>query len=153
MADRYYNPFQSIDISVPLEFHKEFSRYCRAQGNENVVIDESPFPRMIDLWFLAVCIACRLGLEPTDITEFGTKKKIISGSIFSSDPWRVDLLMLIAISKAGDVQVVSQPRKMMSIASGLAVAGLPKVIAMLKEGDGEPIWNLSEAVFELLTKS
>lgn len=149
MADRYFNPFQAIDISVPVEFHEAFTRYC--QRSANVVIDESPFPRMIDLWFLSVCVASRLGLEPADTTEYDTRK-IIDGSIFSSDPWRVDLLMLIAISKRGDVQVVSKPREMMSIANGLAVVGLPKVIAMLREGAGEPIWNLSEAVYELLQK-
>ena len=78
--------------------------------------------------------------------------KIIDGSIFGSDPWRVHTLMLIAIGKTGDVQVVSEPRKMMALANGLAVAGLPKVIEMLKEGDAEPIWNLSGAVDSLLRK-
>ena len=33
--------------------------------------------------------------------------------------------MLIAIGKTGDVQIVSEPRKMMTLANGLAVAGLP----------------------------
>ena len=60
--------------------------------------------------------------------------------------------MLIAIGKTGDVQIVSEPRKMMALASGLAVAGLPKVIEMLKDGDAEPIWNLSDAVDILLRK-
>ena len=60
--------------------------------------------------------------------------------------------MLIAIGKSGDVQIVSEPRKMMTLANGLAVAGLPKVIEMLKDGDAEPIWNLSDAVDLLLRK-
>lgn len=30
--------------------------------------------------------------------------------------------------------------------------GLPKVIEMLKEGDAEPIWNLSDAIDTLLRK-
>ena len=79
-------------------------------------------------------------------------RKIIDGSIFSSDPWRVHTLMLIAIGKTGDVQIVSEPQKMMALARGLAVAGLPKVIEMLKDGDAEPIWNLSDAVDGLLRK-
>ena len=49
--------------------------------------------------------------------------------------------MLIAISKSGNVYVASEPRKMMALANGLAVAGLPKVSEMLKDGDAEPIWN------------
>ena len=149
MADRYFNPFQGIDVNVPVEFHEEFERYC--QRRADAVIDQSPFPRMVDLWFLSVCIASRLGLEPGDITKFETRK-IIDGSIFGSDPWRVHTLMLIAIEKAHDVQVVSEPRKMMALANGLAVAGLPKVIEMIKDGHAEPIWNLSDAIDHMLSK-
>jgi len=104
---------------------------------------------MIDLWFLSVCVACQLELDPSDITKFDTVK-IIDGSIFSSDPWRIDTLMLIAISKSGSIEIVKKPRKMLSIVNGFAVAGLPKVINMLKDGDSEPIWNLSDAIDILL---
>ena len=106
---------------------------------------------MVDLWFLSVCIAARLDLEPADIDKYETRK-IIDGSIFSSDPWRVDTLMMIAIGKTGKVEIVSEPRKIITLANGLAVAGLPKVIEMLKDGDDEPIWNLSDAVDALLRK-
>lgn len=147
MADRYFNPFQAIDINVPVEQHEAFGRYCRRSAQD--IIDQSPFPRMVDLWFLSVCVAARLGLEPTDIAKYDTRK-IIDGSIFSSDPWRVHTLMLIAIGTSGDVQIVSDPRKMMTLANGLGVAGLPKVIEMLKDGDAEPIWNLSDALDTLL---
>ena len=112
MADRYFNPFQAIDINVPVEFHEAFTRYC--QRSANAVIDQSPFPRMVDLWFLSVCVAGRLGLEPADITNFDTRK-IIDGSIFASDPWRVHTLMLLAIGRSGDVQIVSEPRSMMAL--------------------------------------
>ena len=147
MADRYYNPFQAIDINVPVELHEAFTRYC--QRGADAVIDQSPFPRMIDLWFLSVCVAARLDLEPADMSNHETVK-IIDGTIFGSDPWRVHTLMLVAVGKTGDVHIVSEPRKMMTLASGLAVAGLPKVIEMLKDGDAEPIWNLSDAVDSLL---
>ena len=100
---------------------------------------------MVNLWFLSACVAARLGLEPADIAKFKTRK-IIDGSIFGSDPWRVHTLMLIAIGETGDVQIVAEPGKMMALANGLAVAGLPKVIEMLKDGDAEPIWNLSDAI-------
>ena len=149
MADRYFNPFQTIDINVPVELHEAFKRYCRRSAG--AIIDQSPFPRMVDLWFLSLCVAARLGLKPDDIRKFETTK-IIDGSIFGSDPWRVHTLMLIAIGKTGDVQIVSEPRKMMTLASGLAVAGLPKVIEMLKDGDADPIWNLSDAIDDILRK-
>ena len=149
MADRYFNPFQAIDINVPVELHDAFARYC--QTGSNAPIDQSPFPRMVDLWFLAVCIGARMDLEPADISKYDTRK-IIDGSIFGSDPWRVHTLMLLAVGKTGDVQVAAEPRKIMALANGLAVAGLPKVIEMLKDGDGEPIWNLSDAIDAALRK-
>ncbi len=149
MTDRYFNPFQAIDINVPVEFHETFTRYC--QRGANAVIDQSPFPRMVDLWFLSICVAARLELKQADIAKHNIRK-IMEGSIFSSDPWRVHVLMLVAVGKTGDVQIVSEPRKMMTLVNGLAVAGLPKVIEMLKEGDSEPIWNLSDAIAKILGK-
>lgn len=143
MQDKYYNPFQAIDIFVPSQYHEDVTRF--SQREANAIVDQSPFPRMVDLWFLAVCVAARLNLEPIDPKNH-KMTKIIDGSIFGSDPWRVQTLMLIAVGKSGDVEIVSDPRQMMSIISGLAFAGLPKVIQMLKEGEGEPIWNLSESI-------
>jgi hypothetical protein len=147
MVDRYFNPFQGIDVSVPVEFHDDITRYSQREGRP--ILDQSPFPRMVDMWLLAVCVAARAGLEPADIAKYETRK-IIEGSIFSSDPWRVHTLMLVAIAQADNVDIVAEPRKMMAIANGLAIAGLPKVIEMLKGGGGDPIWNLSEAVEELV---
>lgn len=147
MTDRYFNPFQGIDVNVPVGFHGAFERYC--QRGADVVIDQSPFPRMVDLWFLSVCVAARMGLNPADTTKDETRK-IIDGSIFGSDPWRVHTLMLVAIGTTGDVQIVCEPRKMMALANGLAVAGLPTVIDMLQDGDAEPIWNLSDGIEKVL---
>ena len=48
--------------------------------------------------------------------------------------------------------IVSEPWKVLALANGLAVAGVPKVVEMLKDGDAEPIWNLSDAVDALLRK-
>ena len=149
MAERYFNPFQNLEINVPVEFHETFKRYCRQE--KNVGIDQSPFPRTVDLWFLSVCIAARLDLPASPAgTKDKTRKIIVRGSIFGSDPWRIHILMLIAIGKTGDVKIVSEPGKIMALANSLAVAGLPKVIGMLKDGHAEPIWNLSDAIGEIL---
>ena len=60
--------------------------------------------------------------------------------------------MLIAVGHTGDLQIVSEPSKMIAIASGLAIAGLPQVIEMLKDGKAEAIWNLSDSLDETLRK-
>ena len=41
----------------------------------------------------------------------------------------------------------------MEFVNDLAVAGLSKVIEMLKDGDGEPIWNISDVIDEILRKN
>lgn len=147
MAERYYNPFQGMDINVPEEYRETFARYCRTGGRSN--INNSPFPRMVDLWFLSICIAVRLNLKPADIGKSDTYK-VIEGSIFANDPLRIHTLMLIAIQKTSKVEIVAEPRRVMSLANSLAVAGLPKVIEMLQDGDAEPIWNLSDALDEII---
>lgn len=148
MRDRYFNPFPGIDLLVPEGLHEEITRYSQREGR--VIIDQSPFPRMVDMWFLAVCVAAREGIPPADLSGFKARK-FHEGSIFGSDPWRVHTLMLIAIAQTGTVEIVSEPRKMIAIANGLAFAGLPRVLEMLKDGEGEAIWNLSEAI-EMLIK-
>jgi len=150
MAERYYNPFQGMDISVPEEYRDTFARYCRTGGRSK--INDSPFPRMVDLWFLSICIAVRFGMEPADLGRSDTYK-IIEGSIFANDPLRINAMMLIAIKRTDSVEIVSEPRQVMNLANGLAVAGLPKVVEMLKDGEAEPIWNISDAIDELIRKS
>jgi hypothetical protein len=147
MAGRYNNPFQGIDVNVPVEFHDDVVRFCQTQARP--ILDNSPFPRMVDMWFLAVCVAARQGLKPADPSGYETRK-IIEGSIFSGDPWRVHTLMLLGIALTGSVDIVSEPRKIMQLVNGLAIAGMPAVIDMLKQGDGDPIWNLSECVEKLV---
>ena len=53
----------------------------------------------------------------------------------------------------GKVEIVGEPRKMMSLANGLAIAGLPHVVEIIKDGDDEPIWNLSDNIETLIKHS
>lgn len=39
---------------------------------------------------------------------------------------------------------------MMTIANGLAAAGVPLIVEMLENGDQEPIWNLSDTLADIL---
>ena len=51
-----------------------------------------------------------------------------------------------------NVEIVGEPRRMMAIANGLAAAGIPHIVEMLRDGDQDAIWNLSEALDEMLRK-
>lgn len=47
------------------------------------------------------------------------------------------------------MEIVDDPHRMIAIANGLA-AGVPHIVEMLRDGDVEPIWNLSDALDEIL---
>lgn len=147
MTQRYYNPFAGIDLIAPVEQRDVYDRYCQTGGR--AVVDQSPFPRMVDFWFAGLSIAGRKQLTPVDLSKQETFK-FIEGSIFDRDSWRVQAVMLVAIAVEDNVEIVGEPRRMIAIANGLAAAGIPHVVEMLRAGDQDAIWNLSEALDELL---
>ena len=141
MVQQYNNPFVTDTFNYPREQRVYYERYTRSQ-NDNGPIDEVPFERYVDLWFAGLALAAKRGLTP--IEDAKDIVRSTNGAIFNSDPWRIQMIMLIAIAFEGDVEVVRQPRRMLSIANRLAAAGVPLVVEMLTSGDGEPIWNLSD---------
>lgn len=143
MTQRYHNPFAGVDMIAPVEQRDFYDRYCQTAGR--AIIDQSPFPRMVDFWFAGLALAARKGLPPVDLSKQKTFK-FMEGSIFDRDSWRVQAVMLIAIATEDNVEIVGEPRRMMSIANGLAAAGIPHVVEMLRDGDQDPIWNLSEGL-------
>ncbi len=149
MTQRYHNPFAGIDLIAPDEQHADYERYCQTGGR--AVIDQSPFPRMVDFWFAGLALAARKGVSPVELSKQDTFK-FIEGSIFDRDSWRVQTVMLIAIATQDNVEIAGEPRRMMAIANGLAAAGIPLVVDMLRDGDQDSIWNLSEAIDEILRK-
>lgn len=149
MTQRYHNPFAGIDLIGPVEQRDVYDRYTQSGGR--TVIDQSPFPRMVDLWFAGLSLAARKQLEPVDMSKQDTFK-FIDGSIFDRDSWRVQAVMLIAIAVEDNVEIAAEPRRMIAIANGLAAAGTPYIVDMLKDGDQDAIWNLSEELDRTLRK-
>ena len=70
--------------------------------------------------------------------------KFMDGTVLISDPWRIDALMLLAISLTNDTAIVAEPTKIINLANEYAAGGLPDVIDMLKDGDADAIYNLSD---------
>ena len=141
------NPFTSIYIRYPDEQRPDYERFCQTENQSP--IDMAPFPRRVDMWFAALSIAAHDGLTPVDLSAQGTTD-LVQGSIFDSDPWRIRVLTLLALSIDKSIDVVNNPARIMSIANGLAAAGQPEIVKMLTGGGDRPIWNLSEAFEELL---
>lgn len=144
---RYHNPFAGRDLIAPIELREFYDRYCQSGGG--AAVDRSPFPRRVDFWFAGLSLAARKQLKPVDLSKKETFK-FIEGSIFDRDSWRVQTLMLIAIAVEDNVEIVGEPRRMMAIANGLAAAGVPLIVEMLRDGDQYPIWNLSDSLDHML---
>lgn len=147
MAQHYDNPFGNMQIISPIVQREDYDHYC--QTGQGAKADKTPFPRKVDLWFAGLAVAARKNLKPIDLKKKETVS-IISGSIFNTDGWQAQAVMLIAIAVEGNLEVVLNPRRMMDIANGLAAAGIPYIVKMLNEGVESPIWNLSEAFEKLL---
>ena len=94
-------------------------------------------------------MAASRGLTPFEDTRDFVRSS--DAVIFNNDPWRIQIIMLIAIATEDDVDIVRQPGRMMSIASRLAAAGVPLVVEMIKDGHAEPIWNLSDGFERILS--
>ena len=150
MAQQYNNPFAKLGLIVPDIQQDYYDQYCRTQTVGKINVDRSPFRRMVDLWFAGLSLAARKQIKPMDL---GKEKnhRFITGEIFDGeDSWRIQVITLIAITIDGNLEIVLEPRKMMDIANGLAAAGVEIIVDMLREGDQVPIWNLSDALDELL---
>ena len=131
------NEFAGVDIHLPEEYRDYFHAYCltRTEGSRNNP-EDSPFPRMVDMWFLAVCVAVKEELSPKFDVK-GKMYKAIEGVVFGSDTWRSNALMLIAIAHTGNVEIASNPNEMMRVANAYALAGLPRLIGILKDRGGD----------------
>ncbi len=147
---QYHNPFTETTLSYPIEQRNFYRQYCRPSSTSRV--DDSPFPRMVDLWFAGLSIAARKRLEPIGLTGQRWSGLEKGYNFDREDNWCVQIVMLVAIAVEGDVEVVSDPNRMMAIANRLAAAGVPYIVQMLEEGGEAPIWNLSDALEQLLTE-
>lgn len=150
MTDSVNTSFAGVEVNAPVEFREYFQRYSQSTGASGVAeLDRKPFPRMVDFWFLAICVAVRLKLKPVEL-EGRETYKAIEGAAVVSPEWRTHALRLIAIGATGDTTVVQDPRRMMRIANGLAFAGMPRLIEILEQNPDDEMFGLSDELVTML---
>jgi hypothetical protein len=144
----FVNPFQNLELEIPEAYRRDVEQFCQTQpgGGAKPSPDDSPFERYIDMWFLAICIGARRG-KPVEVKK---SHKFMTGEILSRDPYRIELLELLAISHTKDPWILEKPPRIIDLANQLAAAGLPEVIDMLQDGNAKPIWNLTDHIVELI---
>lgn len=140
----YYNPFQNIEIGVSKKYKSEIDNYCQTQplGGKAPSPVNSPFSRMIDMWFFAFC----LGIKEGKKREIDNFDKIITGEILSRDAERIHLIEAALIAETNNPQIIANPREMIKLANEYANYGVPLLIDMLTSGHSKPIWNLSDSL-------
>jgi hypothetical protein len=150
MSERLTNPFVTMEINAPVEFQEHFRRFSQTTGASSVAdFDRKPFPRMVDFWFIALCVAVRKGLKPATFEGVQTYKAV-EGPQIASPEWRAHALKLIAIAETGNPEVVKEPRRVLEIANGLAFAGMPHVLEVLNEAPDEAVLALSDMLEDLV---
>ena len=143
------NPFAGADIMVPDECREHFDAFVQKKEGKAAQPVHQPFGRNIDMWFFAICLAVKKGLRPA--TYSGKTYKAAEGVVLNSDSWRPTVLSLLAIGETNDVSVVERPGDMLRIANGYALAGLPELLSLLAERDGDTALDyLSENVESFL---
>jgi hypothetical protein len=150
MSDSVNTSFASVEVNAPVEFREFLQRYSQSTGASSVAdFDRKPFARMVDFWFLAICVAVKLKLKPVDLEGRDTYKAIEGAAVISPE-WRADALRLIAISESGETDIVQDPRRMMRIANGLAFAGMPRLIEILEQSPDDEMFGLSDELVAML---
>lgn len=143
------NPFAGLDIMISDDYRTHFDTYVQRREGKGARPIHQPFARNIDMWFAAICLAVNRGLKPNAPT--GKMYKAAEGVVLSSDPWRPTVLTLLAIADAKDAAIIDRPGEMLRIASSYAAVGLPELLAILEERQGDTALDyLSEKLEGLL---
>lgn len=143
------NPFAGLDIMISDDYRTHFDTYVQRREGKGARPIHQPFARNIDMWFAAICLAVKKGLKPVSST--GKMYKAAEGVVLSSDPWRPTALTLLAIAEADDAAIITRPGEMLRIASSYAAAGLPELLVVLEEREGDTALDyLSEQMEGLL---
>ena len=131
------NPFAGFDIDIPKKYQEDIKRFCQTGGSGGT-FTIAPFERQVDFWYLAFVYAVNKGLSPKEEND---TYHPIQGHILSDD--RVTHILLVYYSiNAMDISALSEYRKAFNFAINMANAGIPHILQILKDSDGDPLWNL-----------
>ena len=148
------NLFAGQNIYLPNELREHFAKLCQTR-TEGLVkrVEDSPFPRMVDLWFTGLGYAIKNDLKPTKIDNQNSYNAI-EGNVFGSDNFRSDMLILFCISKTGGLDCIANPGEMLRLCNSYAISGVKNLISELDNSRGhQPLDFLCERFEEITNGS
>ncbi|MGL5370255.1 MAG: hypothetical protein ACRDBF_04395 [Plesiomonas shigelloides] len=132
------NTFASFQIAIPNKYQDKIKKYC-STGGSNIDIFNAPFKRQVDFWFVALCISFKEGLLREKVKD---TYNATTAAILSSDPYRIHLMYLIALSDTKSEDILTNPRAIFDICCEYANAGIPYLLELLDDPDQKPVWNI-----------
>jgi hypothetical protein len=140
------NPYTNFDLFIPDTAHRLNETLVASSGGG----EYAAFDRQIDLWWTGLMLGVRAGRRSAAATT-GNLIKFNTGSILTSDPWRIPILELVAIAEVGPA-VLREPREVINIASEYAYTGLTLLADRLR-GSPVPLIGLAGAIEDLGTNA
>lgn len=135
-----YNPFMSGGLRLPKKYQKDISKLCEKDSDKKVL--ESPFSRIVDLWYLCVC----LGAYENKSKEIKDSYRFMDGSVLKDDHDKIATLEVVAIAESNDETIIERSSDMLKILNSFAFYGIEVVFSGLKSGHQEGLWNLTDYV-------
>ena len=132
------NPFAAYTLDIPKKYRDAVTSYSRTGGNQNTP-EYAPFKRQVDFWYMSFLIGIAKDLEPEPESD---TYNATPGTIFSSDPYRINHMLLSYLGKTKDLEKLSDTRKVFDYCLGVANAGMPYLIQILSDQDERPIWSI-----------
>ena len=134
-----FNPFQAAALRLPKALQPGITELI--QRKTGLDVEDSPFPRAIDFWFLSACVAIADGAAQQ--TGEGAKGwKFNEGTVLRDSRTRIELMELAAIGILGDTEVAKTPEVIVSLFNDCAVLGAPVLLKTVASGRDTPLRNL-----------
>lgn len=138
---RDYNPFANAEIRIAKSEHETLRQLSRTQGaddNGKETLEDVPFDRYVDVWLTAMALGVSAGAYTS--VENLDRQRFIMGNVLDLE--RIELILLLAIAHTDDAFVVGDPRKVLDIAEGYVIGGIPILTEMIYTGHLTPARNL-----------
>ena len=139
-----YNPFQTGALKFPRKHQSDIQKYCKKATKRKTILN-SPFDRIVDLWFLCVCV----GVFFEEKEEIKDGYRFNDGAVLKENYDMIETLEIIAIAETNDEMIIENPNKMLEILNQYAFAGIEKIFEGLSGGPSDSLWNLTDYVNNL----
>ena len=147
-VDEFISGLQNQYLRFPLKHLENVRRFTMTgqsdQSPNSKNRDDIPFARIVDVWWIALCIGIQEG-NRTKVDSKEWHQFIRAGEVLPSNPWRVFQLQIMAIGETGNTDILSKPGEIVAMANEYAATGLPLLLSPAV-GSEVPIWAITNFV-------